>query len=63
MKYKGIPYRVSTEDIPGNISRSSVLTPEVIEKDIFEIKNRLNCDSIRIYGTQKHLLIPVTVVA
>lgn len=62
MKYKGITYDVGTEYTLGNLSRTG-LTPEVIEKDIFEIKNNLNCNSIRIYGTRKHSLILATEIA
>jgi hypothetical protein len=59
MKYKGITYDVGTEYTSGSFSRSG-LTREVIEKDIFEIKNNLNCNSVRIYGTKKDLLILAT---
>lgn len=62
MKYKGITYDVGTEYMLGSLTRSG-LTREVIEKDIFEIKNNLNCNSIRIYGTEKHLLILAAEVA
>lgn len=62
MKYKGITYDIGTEYISGNTTRAG-LTFEVIEKDLFQIKNNLNCNCVRIYGTDKKWLMIATQIA
>jgi len=56
MKYKGIAYDIGTEYRPGEFSRFN-LNESIIKSDIDEIKNKLNCNSIRIYGKDIRLLI------
>lgn len=62
MKHKGISYDIGTEYIPGTLTRTE-LSPELIAKDMFEIKNNLNCNSVRIYGKEKQLLILASEIA
>jgi hypothetical protein len=49
VKFKGISYDIGTEYIPGTSTRSG-LSAEIIARDMVEIKNNLNCNSVRIFG-------------
>jgi len=56
MKYKGVTYDIGIEYAPGILTRTG-LTSDLLVYDISEIKNNLNCNSIRIYGNDDELLI------
>ena len=56
IKYKGITYDVGTEYIPGIFTRDS-LEEERVEFDMDAIRNKLNCNSVRIYGKEPERLI------
>jgi hypothetical protein len=56
MKYKGITYDVGTEYIPSILTRDT-LDEERIGFDMDAIRNKLNCNSVRIYGKEPERLI------
>jgi hypothetical protein len=56
MKFKGISYDIGTEYTPGTTTRTG-LSPEIITSDMLAIKNMVNCNSVRIFGKDKELLI------
>lgn len=56
MKSKGINYDIGTEYTYGILTRTG-LTSELIKSDMYEIKNVLYCNSIRIYGKESIDLI------
>ena len=57
MKYKGITYDVGTEYTPNELTRE-ILDEYMVRIDMETIKNKLDCNSVRIYGKEpKRLLI------
>ena len=56
MKYKGITYDVGTEYLPGILTRD---TPDEkrVGYDMDAIRNKLRCNSVRIYGKEPESLI------
>ena len=62
MKFKGIPYDIGTEYKPGEFSRNNV-TEGILKSDMEEIKNKLHCNSVRIYGKETRLLIMTSEIA
>ena len=57
MKYKGVTYDIGTVYIPNVLTRDS-LPLEIVRSDLHAIKNKLHCNSIRIYGKEpKRLLL------
>jgi len=56
MKYKGINYDIGTE-YSSNILTRNNLTEAIIRYDMDAIKNKLNCNSVRIYGKEPKSLI------
>ena len=62
MKYKGITYDVGTEYSPGLITRDNLI-PDEVNVDMDAIKNKLHCNSVRIYGKEPERLLLATEVA
>lgn len=56
MKYKGITYDIGTEYTPNVLSRD-ILDEYMVRIDMETIKNKLNCNSVRIYGKEPKRLI------
>ena len=56
MKYKGINYDIGTEYSPDILTRNN-LSEAVVGHDMDAIKNKLNCNSVRIYGKEPKSLI------
>ncbi len=61
MKIKGINYDVGT--IYGNINSRPNLTKKVMKKELSLIKNKLNCNAVRIYGEDVSKLIDCSKIA
>jgi hypothetical protein len=62
MNYKGITYDIGTEYTPNILTRED-LKEDVIRSDMYAIKNKLNCNSVRIYGKESEILISVSEIA
>src|SRR6266511_2175864 len=62
MKYKGITYDIGTEYSPNILTRDN-LNEDIVKSDMFAIKNKLNCNSIRIYGKESERLILAAEIA
>jgi hypothetical protein len=62
MKYKGITYDIGTEYTPGIFTRDN-LNEIVVRSDMDAIKNKLNCNSIRIYGKEQEKLLVAAEIA
>lgn len=62
MKYKGITYDVGTEYSPNVLTRDN-LNVDMVKSDMDAIKNKLNCNSVRIYGKEPERLILAAEIA
>ena len=62
MKYKGITYDVGTEYSPNVLTRDN-LNVDTVKSDMDAIKNKLNCNSVRIYGKDPETLILASEIA
>jgi hypothetical protein len=62
MRYKGITYDVGTEYEPNVLTRDN-LDLDLVKRDMDAIKNKLNCNSIRIYGKEPRKLLLVAELA
>jgi hypothetical protein len=62
MKYKGITYDIGTE-YKTNILTRDDLDETVIKSDMDVIKNKLNCNPVRIYGKEPKNLIHAAEIA
>lgn len=56
MNYKGITYDIGTEYTLNILTREN-LNEDMVRSDIDTIRNKLNCNSIRIYGKEPKLLL------
>lgn len=62
MNYKGITYDIGTEYSPNILTRDN-LNEDLVRSDMDAIKNKLNCNSVRIYGKASEMLISVSEIA
>ena len=62
MKYKGITYDIGTEYTLNILTREN-LNEDMVKSDMDAIKNKLNCNSIRIYGKESKLLLFASEIA